>query len=109
MFYTAGATLIRQNTVNYATLQDWKNGQNWDYNSIVYTPAFAAGNELQPDVTNPDVWAMHGRGVQITDNATVGYLLLIRRNPFMYIAFLVEEAPVQLPVCEAWAMSSYTN
>ena len=70
MFYTAGATLIRQNTVNYATLQDWKNGQNWDYNSIVYTPAFAAGNELQPDVTNPDVWAMHGRGVQITDNAT---------------------------------------
>lgn len=70
MFFTAGATLIRQNTVNYAALQDWKNGQNWDYNSIVYTPAFAAGNELQPDVANPDVWAMHGRGVQITDNAT---------------------------------------
>lgn len=70
MFYTAGTALIRQSTVNYATLQDWKNGQNWDYNSIVYTPAFAAGDELQPDVANPDVWAMHGRGVQITDNAT---------------------------------------
>ncbi|MBK8951648.1 MAG: gliding motility-associated C-terminal domain-containing protein [Chitinophagaceae bacterium] len=70
MFYTAGATLIRQSTVNYATLQAWRNAQNWDYNSIVYTPAFTAAADLQPDVANPDVWAMHGRGVQITDNPT---------------------------------------
>lgn len=69
MFYTAGPALIRQSTVNYATLQEWKDGQNWDYNSIVYTPAFS-NDELQPDVANADVWAMHGRGVQITDNAS---------------------------------------
>ncbi len=69
MFYSAGAALIRQNTVNYATLQAWKDGQNWDYNSIVYTPA-VTGNELQPDLANADVWAMHGRGVQIDDNTS---------------------------------------
>jgi len=69
MFYTAGPALMRQNTVNYATLQAWKDGQNWDYNSIVYTPA-VTGNELQPDLTNADVWAMHGRGVQIADNTS---------------------------------------
>ncbi len=70
MLYTSGATLVRQGTTNYANLQAWKNGVDWDYNSIVYTPAFvAANNELQPDVANPGVWAMHGRGVQIAGNA----------------------------------------
>lgn len=68
MFYAAGPTLIRQGTVNYATLQDWRNAENWDYASIVYPPAFTAAPELQPDVANANSWAMHGRGVQITDN-----------------------------------------
>lgn len=68
MYYTSGGTIIRQSATNYATLQDWKDAQNWDYNSIVYTPAFVAGTDLEPDVANPDVWAMHGRGVQIDDN-----------------------------------------
>lgn len=70
MFKSNGATLINFGTTGYATLQDWRNAQNWDYNSIVYTPAFSTGDELQPDVNNPDVWAMHGRGEQISDNAT---------------------------------------
>lgn len=68
-YYTAGPTLIRRSTVNYATLQAWRDAENWDYNSIAYIPALT-GSELQPDIANPDVWAMHGRGVQITDNAT---------------------------------------
>jgi len=70
MYYTAGTTLIRQSSVNYATLQDWRNAENWDYNSIVYAPAFTTGTNLEPDVNNPDVWAMHGRGVQIIDDST---------------------------------------
>ena len=70
MYYTAGPALIRQSTVNYATLQAWRDAENWDYNSIVYTPAFAAGTDLEPDPANADSWAMHGRGVQITDNAS---------------------------------------
>jgi len=68
MYYTAGPILIRRSTVNYATLQEWRDAENWDYSSIVYTPAFAAGNDLVPDIANPDVWAMHGRGVQIDGN-----------------------------------------
>ena len=68
-YYTAGPALIRRSTVNFATLEAWKNAENWDYNSIVYTPALTGVN-LQPDITNPDVWAMHGRGVQITDNSS---------------------------------------
>lgn len=69
MLYTAGATLVRFGTTNYATLDAWKVAQGWDYSSIVYPPAFAAGNQLQPDIANPSVWAMHGRGVQITGNS----------------------------------------
>ncbi|HEX5652831.1 MAG TPA: LamG-like jellyroll fold domain-containing protein, partial [Chitinophagaceae bacterium] len=68
MLYTAGPTLVRFGTVNYANLQAWKNAQNWDFGSIVYAPAFAAGNELQPDLANANSWAMHGRGVQIPGN-----------------------------------------
>jgi len=68
MLYTAGATLVRQGSTNFATLQDWRNTHNWDYSSIVYAPAFAAGTDLVPDAANPDSWAMHGRGVQIEGN-----------------------------------------
>ncbi len=68
MFYTAGANFIRQNTTNYATLQAWRDAESWDLNSIVYQPAFIAGT-LEPDPANANSWAMHGRGVQITDNA----------------------------------------
>lgn len=70
MYYTNGATLILQGTVAYPTLQSWRDAENWDYSSIVYMPALVAGNSLQPDVSNPNVWAMHGRGVQITDNTS---------------------------------------
>ena len=70
MIYTSGAILVRLGTVNYSTLQTWRDASNWDYSSIVYAPAFLAGNDLQPDVANPNVWAMHGRGVQITANST---------------------------------------
>ncbi len=69
MFYSAGANLIRQNTINYISLQAWRDAESWDYNSIAFQPAFVTGT-LQPDAANANSWAMHGRGVQITDNAS---------------------------------------
>lgn len=69
MLYSAGTNFIRQNTTNYATLQAWRDAEFWDYNSIVYQPAFITGT-LQPDPANANSWAMHGRGVQITENTT---------------------------------------
>jgi gliding motility-associated-like protein len=69
MLYTAGANFIRQNTINYTTLQAWRDAEFWDANSIRYQPAFIT-NTLQPDPANANSWAMHGRGVQIPENPT---------------------------------------
>jgi hypothetical protein len=66
MLYATGATLVQgPNKTNYATLQQWRNAFGFDGNSIVYKPAYLSDADLHPDITNPDVWAMHGRGVQI--------------------------------------------
>jgi gliding motility-associated-like protein len=70
MYFTNGATLILQGTIAYPTLQAWRNAENWDYNSIVYQPVLVTGSSLQPDINNANSWAMHGRGVQITDNTS---------------------------------------
>ncbi|MDF2380259.1 right-handed parallel beta-helix repeat-containing protein [Nostoc ellipsosporum NOK] len=71
MFYTSGTTLIRTGTTNVPNLDTWRNTAAWDLNSIVYQPAFsAASDDLQPDLASPNVWAIHGRGVQMADNAT---------------------------------------
>jgi len=68
--YTSGATLIRQSSTatNYTTLADWRTASDLDISSIVYKPAFVSNTDLTPDVNNPDVWAIHGRGVQVTGN-----------------------------------------
>ncbi|HRO05516.1 MAG TPA: gliding motility-associated C-terminal domain-containing protein [Ferruginibacter sp.] len=66
--YTTGATLVRAGTVNHPTLQSLINAVFWDVNSIVYPPAYTNMVDLEPDVTAPDVWAMHGRGVHIETN-----------------------------------------
>ena len=68
LYYTAGPTLIQWGTANlYATLQQWRDTSYQDFNSIVYRPAFT-GTALQPDLASPDVWAIHGRGVQVENN-----------------------------------------
>lgn len=66
--YTSGAVLVEGPGGNYATLELWKNAANWDFNSIVYKPAFISDSDLRPDVANSDSWAMHGRGEQIPGN-----------------------------------------
>lgn len=69
MFFSGGTNLIRQSTtVAYATLDAWINGVFWDIHSISYRPAFAGPYDLTPDLANPNVWAMHGRGEQIPEN-----------------------------------------
>lgn len=66
--YTTGSTLVRWDTRNYSTLQAWRDTSSLDLNSIVYKPAFVSDTDLQPNVTDANVWAMHGRGVQIPGN-----------------------------------------
>lgn len=68
MLYTNGPTLVRLGTTNYATLKDWRDAVVLDMTSIVYKPAFVSNSDLRPDLANPEVWAIHGRGVQIPGN-----------------------------------------
>jgi gliding motility-associated-like protein len=70
MLYTSGTNLVQSVTPagNYTSLGAWSNASLWDINSIVYEPAFVNNTDLQPNLANPDVWAMHGRGVQIVGN-----------------------------------------
>ncbi|MDR6341012.1 gliding motility-associated-like protein [Filimonas zeae] len=70
LLYTTGGVLVEQEFWGqYATLADWNAASGYDVNSIVYKPAFLNAVTLRPDVTNPEVWAIHGRGVQIQGNA----------------------------------------
>ncbi|GAA4325347.1 gliding motility-associated C-terminal domain-containing protein [Flaviaesturariibacter amylovorans] len=65
LLYTSGATLVRAGANNRATLADWQGNEYWDLTSIVIKPEFVSNTDLRPDVNVANVWAMHGRGVQI--------------------------------------------
>lgn len=70
--YTSGASLVQTATAapnNFANLPAFIAAYNSDRFSIVYNPAFVAPTNLVPDVTSPDAWAIHGRGVQIVGNS----------------------------------------
>ncbi|MBC9932629.1 gliding motility-associated C-terminal domain-containing protein [Chitinophaga qingshengii] len=68
--YTAGSVLVRQNTpaASYGTLAAYRTGSGLDANSIVYKPAFVSSSDLHPVLSDPEVWAIHGRGVQVPGN-----------------------------------------
>jgi gliding motility-associated-like protein len=69
MFHTNGTNLIQLGfNQNFATLNDWITNVYWDIHSISYAPAFSNTTTLLPDLANPNVWAMHGRGTQIEGN-----------------------------------------
>ena len=71
MLHTSGATLVAVSTgtvTSFPDLKSWKNNWNWDRTSIGYAPAFTSNTDLRPDLANPNVWAMHGRGVQVRGN-----------------------------------------
>lgn len=68
-YYTASGPLFRSSaSVTYATLPLWVNATYWDVSSISYQPKFTDNITLRPDITDPDVWAIHGRGTQIEGN-----------------------------------------
>lgn len=68
LLYTSGGTLVQHGGTAYASLPEWQKGGDLDANSIVYKPALLSATNPAPDVNAPDVWAIHGRGVHITDN-----------------------------------------
>ncbi|GAA0525306.1 Ig-like domain-containing protein [Chitinophaga japonensis] len=69
LLYTTGGTLVQQGfSDEYATLADWRAGGDLDVHSIVYQPAFVNNINLEPAISSPDVWAMHGRGIQLNGN-----------------------------------------
>ncbi len=67
-FYSAGTVLIQNGTATYPTLSDWIAATYWDLSSISIEPALVSNSDLRPDLADPDVWAIHGRGVQIETN-----------------------------------------
>lgn len=70
MLYAAGSVLVQSANpaISYPDLQAWRTAAYWDRFSIVFPPAFVSDADLHPNLSSPDVWAMHGRGVQIPGN-----------------------------------------
>ena len=64
MLYTSGTNLIYGGTTNYTNINTWRAASNNDKWSIVYQPAFISNQNLRPNLTSPEVWAIHGRGIQ---------------------------------------------
>lgn len=71
LLYTTGPVLGNVGgAADDSTLQQWINASAQDRYSLVYKPAFTDEETLRPAVSDSTVWGMHGRGVQLADNAT---------------------------------------
>ena len=71
MLFTTGAVLINRQAptaATYPSLAAWTTATLQDVFSIGMNPAFVSDVDLKPNLTNTDVWAIHGRGVQIENN-----------------------------------------
>lgn len=70
MLYTTGKVLVGAltPTAYHLNITAWRKASNQDKFSIVYKPSFKSKTDLQPNLDSSDVWAMHGRGTQITGN-----------------------------------------
>jgi gliding motility-associated-like protein len=72
MLYSNGPILVQTSTgatTLFPTLKSWYTTWPMDRWSISYPPAFVSNTDLRPNLANPDVWAMHGRGTQIIGNS----------------------------------------
>lgn len=67
LFYAAGSVLFRYGVNDVSTIGQWRELASNDFNSLVYKPAFI-DDTLKPALADANVWAMHGRGVQIPGN-----------------------------------------
>lgn len=71
MLFTTGAILINRQAptaATYPSLAAWSNATLQDVFSIGMNPAFVSDTDLKPNLSNTDVWAIHGRGVQVVGN-----------------------------------------
>lgn len=70
MLYSTGTVLVQRGTpaATYANLGSWVSASMQDRYSISYEPAFMSNANLKPNLNNNDVWAIHGRGIQIAVN-----------------------------------------
>ncbi|MBL7741540.1 MAG: gliding motility-associated C-terminal domain-containing protein [Chitinophagaceae bacterium] len=70
LLFTTGTNLVQSGTPagTFATLAAWRAASSLDLNSIVYSPSFTSTTNLVPNVNDPDVWAIHGRGEQLPGN-----------------------------------------
>ncbi|GGH79456.1 gliding motility-associated-like protein [Filimonas zeae] len=69
MLYTTGGVLGSFDYNDFTTLDEWRKAVLQEKNSIVYKPAITGEETLLPDIADAHVWAMHGRGVQLSANA----------------------------------------
>lgn len=69
MLYTTGSSLGSLEYTDIATLDEWRREVLQEKYSIVYKPALTGEETLLPDITDATVWAMHGRGIQLSANA----------------------------------------
>ncbi len=69
--YTGGTSLVQVTTPagNFSNIAALSAAYNWETHSIVFPPAFVTDLDLHPNLTNPDVWAIHGRGTQVRENS----------------------------------------
>ncbi|MCZ2223231.1 MAG: gliding motility-associated C-terminal domain-containing protein [Chitinophagales bacterium] len=70
MLYTSGPVLVQRGApaATYTSLGAWNAASMQDRYSIGYEPSFISNSDLRPDLNDHNVWAMHGRGVQIDGN-----------------------------------------
>ncbi|MBS4043475.1 MAG: gliding motility-associated C-terminal domain-containing protein [Chitinophagaceae bacterium] len=64
MLYVTGTNLVYGGTTGYADINAWRAAVGADKWSLVYPPAFVSNTDLRPNLSSPDVWAIHGRGIQ---------------------------------------------
>ncbi|PWV50584.1 right-handed parallel beta-helix repeat-containing protein [Chitinophaga sp. S165] len=67
VLYSTGAVLASTSLYKEATLPAWSARTGQDLHSIYYKPELNLADG-SPVVSSPDVWALHGRGVQLPGN-----------------------------------------
>ncbi|MBS1778455.1 MAG: T9SS type A sorting domain-containing protein [Bacteroidetes bacterium] len=70
LYYTPGTVTLRGTSkpnITTTSLQAWRNATNRDRNSLIFDPGYkdAVNKDVHPDPSNPNSWAVNGRGMHI--------------------------------------------
>jgi gliding motility-associated-like protein len=74
LLYTSGTILVKKGptggtfNADYADLASWRKAYYQEFNSIVYNPGLTSTTNLAPLASDPNSWALQGRGTQIAGN-----------------------------------------